>query len=247
MRKRFSASGVAGAVLVVLAGCSAGTDANGGAQETALAAPGTTNAATAPALQDTPVAGPERRILALGDSLFAGYGIGKENSYPAQLEQVLRAQGINARVTNAGVSGDTTAAGLQRLSFVLSNEPRKPDLAIVELGGNDLLRGLPPSETRANLTKILDQLKAEGIPVLLMGMRAPPNLGAEFVAEFDAIYPDLAKQKGAALVPFFQEAVYGKTELNQADRIHPTTDGITALVKATSEAVVKALPPAGSE
>ncbi len=190
-----------------------------------------------------PVSGPERRILAFGDSLFAGYGLKKGEGYPAQLEAALRARGVNARISDAGVSGDTTAAGLQRIGFVLDNETTPPALAIVELGGNDLLRGISPAETRENLTAILDELKKRNIPVLLMGMRAPPNLGEGFVKEFDAIYPALAREYGAALVPFFQEAVYDQPQLIQQDRIHPTAAGISAMVTATVGNVEQALPP----
>lgn len=191
------------------------------------------------------VAGPELRILAFGDSLFAGYGVGERESYPAQLEAVLRGRGYNVRVTNAGVSGDTSAAGRQRIGFVLDSMATKPDLAIVELGGNDLLRGIPPAETAENLDAILSELSKREIPVLLMGMRAPPNLGADYVREFDALYPKLAKRHGAALVPFFLEAVYDKPELIQDDRIHPTAEGIDALVEATAEDVATALPDEG--
>src|SRR5690606_3427718 len=144
----------------------------------------------------TSVTGPERHILAFGDSLFAGYGVGEENSYPAKLEAALRARGIDARVANAGVSGDTTAAGLQRIEFVLDGLGEKPDLAIVELGGNDLLRGISPEGTRANLSAILEELDERNIPVLLMGMRAPPNLGEAFVEDYDALYPEIAGQYG---------------------------------------------------
>lgn len=193
---------------------------------------------------DAPVMGPERTILAFGDSLFAGYNVAKGDSYPAKLEAALRARGINARVSNAGVSGDTTAAGLQRLAFTLDAQDVKPELVILELGGNDLLRNLPPSETRANLAAMLDELAKRNIPVLLMGMRAPPNLGTEFVDDFDGIYPALAKEYGAALVPFFIEPFYDQPEFIQPDRIHPTKQGIEALVGATVDDVTGALPPA---
>ena len=192
--------------------------------------------------EETAVTGPERRVLAFGDSLFAGYNVAEGESYPARLEAALRARGVNASVTNAGVSGDTTAAGRQRLSFVLDNEAAASDLAIVELGGNDLLRGIAPAQTRENLAAILETLRQRDIPVLLMGMRAPPNLGAQFVEEFDAIYPALAGEYGARLVPFFLEAVYTRPELIQQDRIHPTAEGIEALVEATVGRVAEALP-----
>lgn len=200
-----------------------------------------TSRAEAEAPLEQPVMGPERRILAFGDSLFAGYNVASDDSYPAKLEASLRARGINARVTNAGVSGDTTAAGEQRLIFTLDAQEQKPDLFILELGGNDLLRGIQPAQTRANIETMLAELKKREIPVLLMGMRAPPNLG-EFQAEFDKLYPELAAEYGAELVPFFIESVVGKPELIQGDRIHPTEEGIETLVGATIEAVKDALP-----
>lgn len=188
------------------------------------------------------VAGPERRILAFGDSLFAGYGVSERESYPAQLEAALRGQGLNVRVTNAGVSGDTTAAGLQRIEFVLDSLDTRPDLAIVELGGNDLLRGISPVETRENLAAILAELQERNIPILLMGMRAPPNLGDAYVRQFDQLYSELASRFDAALVPFFLESIYDKPQLIQDDRIHPTAEGIEALVAATADDVATALP-----
>jgi len=198
-------------------------------------------APAAPEPQQTP-SGPERRILALGDSLFAGYGLEDGQGYPDVLQAALQAQGINARVIDAGVSGDTTAAGLQRLRFVLDAQDAPPELAIVELGGNDLLRGIAPSQTRENLTAILTELQKRRIPVLLMGMRAPPNLGEAYVAEFDAIYPALAERFDTALVPFFLESVYDEPSLIQQDRIHPTAEGIEAMVEATVGDVAEALP-----
>ncbi|GAA4644373.1 arylesterase [Pontixanthobacter gangjinensis] len=192
---------------------------------------------------EQPVMGPERRILAFGDSLFAGYNVAQEDSYPAKLEGALRAQGINARVTNAGVSGDTTAAGLQRLTFTLDAQEERPDLFILELGGNDLLRGIQPNQTRSNIEAMLNELKKRDIPVLLMGMRAPPNF-AQFQADFDNLYPELAAKYGSGLVPFFLDSIYTKPELIQPDRIHPTEVGIETLVGATVDAVKGALPEA---
>ncbi|MGB3739453.1 MAG: arylesterase [Pontixanthobacter sp.] len=189
-----------------------------------------------------PVMGPERRILAFGNSLFAGYNVDAADSYPAKLEAAMRARGIDARVTNAGVSGDTTAAGQQRLAFILDAQATKPDLFILELGGNDLLRGIEPAETRANLDAMLAELRKRDIPVLLMGMRAPPNF-AQFRGGFDAIYPDLAERYDAELVPFFLESIYREPSLIQSDRIHPTEEGIETLVAATLDEVVNALPP----
>lgn len=199
-------------------------------------------AAAAETLEPAAIAGPELRILALGDSLFAGYGLQEGEGYPERLEEALRERGINARVSNAGVSGDTTAAGLQRLGFVLDNEEAVPDLALVELGANDMLRGIPPEQTHANLEAILTRLEERGIPVVLMGLRAPPNLGSGYVAQFDAIYRDLAAQHDAALVPFLIESVWSRPELIQADRLHPTAQGIDALVAATIDGIAEALP-----
>lgn len=191
---------------------------------------------------DLPVIGPERRILAFGDSLFAGYNLAEGEGYPAKLELALRARGINARITDGAVSGDTTQAGLARLAFLLDNQPVPPDLALVELGGNDLLRGVEPAATKANLGKILAEFRRRRIPVLLIGMRAPPNLGADFQREFDGLYPELAREYGVELVPFFLEPIWDKPDLIQPDRIHPTAKGIEELVAATADDVVGALP-----
>ena len=226
--------GVIGAAALALGACSS---------EAEVAAPAAEVAADgAPALPALPVMGPERTIIAFGDSLFAGYGLDPAQSYPARLETALRAKGVNAAITKAGVSGDTTAAGLQRLTFTLDAQPAKPDLFILELSGNDLLRGIAPVETKANLGKMLTELKAREIPVLLMGMRSPPNYGPEYQAEFDALYRDLATQYGASLIPFWLEDIYREPELFQADRIHPTADGIERLVGATLSQVEGALP-----
>jgi len=189
-----------------------------------------------------PVMGAEVHVLAFGDSLFAGYGVGRENSYPAQLQSALRARGVNAQITNAGVSGDTTAAGLNRLKFSLDAQDQVPDLFILELGGNDLLRGLSPDETRSNLAAMLDEVKQRKIPVLIMGMRAPPNYGPEYQAQFDALYADLAREYGAHLIPFWLAAIYQDQKLFQADRIHPTEEGIGKLVETTADQVAEALP-----
>lgn len=197
-----------------------------------------------PTLPAIPVMGPERRIIAFGDSLFAGYGVDPRDAYPEKLESALRAKGINADVINAGVSGDTTAAGLNRLEFTLAAQEQPPALFILELGGNDLLRGLEPEQTKANLDKMLSTLKEQKVPVLLMGMRAPPNYGPEYQAQFDALYRDLAKQYGAELIPFWLEDIYREPELFQSDRIHPTAEGIERLVASTLGEVEGALPEA---
>lgn len=189
------------------------------------------------------VSGREIKVLAFGDSLFAGYGLASSaESYPAQLEAALRAAGRNVRIANVGVSGDTTAAGRQRLAFALDSQPAKPDLVLLELGGNDLLRGLPPEQTRANLAAMLAELKKREIPAVLMSLQAPPNYGSTWQREFDAIYPDLAREYDATLVPFVTERVFLDPKLVQPDRIHPTRQGVAALVEATEPAVADALP-----
>lgn len=217
--------------VVLLAGCG---------QEAPRSDPVATAEAVQAASED--VSGPKRHILAFGNSLFAGYNVAREDSYPAQLEAALRSRGLNARVVNAGISGDTSAAGRQRLAFTLDAQETPPDLVILELGGNDLLRGLSPDETRANFEAMLDELQSRGIPVLLMGMRAPPNYGPQFQAKFDALYPSLAEEYDVALVPFWLETIYQDPSLFQSDRIHPTEQGIERLVEATVGDVTRALP-----
>lgn len=238
MHKRtWSIIAVAGAASLALVACS--DTADEAANAPAMAEDGR------PALPAIPVMGPERKIIAFGDSLFAGYGLDPRDAYPEKLEAALRAKGINADMINAGVSGDTTAAGLQRLEFTLaSQKDAPPALFILELGGNDLLRGLKPEETKANLGKMLAILKEQKVPVLLMGMRSPPNYGPEFQAQFDAIYADLAKEYGAKLVPFWLESIYRDASLFQSDKIHPTADGVERLVASTLSEVEGALPPA---
>lgn len=189
-----------------------------------------------------PVMGPERVILGFGDSLMAGNGVEEQQGYPEGLERALRGRGINARVIDAGVSGDTTAAGRERIAFVLDNAAAEIDLAIVELGGNDMLRGIGPAQTRANLEAIIEEVQSRDIPVLLLGMRAPPNLGVQYVEEFDGMYPQLAEQYATELVPFFMEPVYDQPQLMQDDRIHPTAEGLELMVAASVETVAAALP-----
>lgn len=218
---------------------------DGGGEEAAPPAAGQTSGEAGSALgapPAIPVMGPERPILAFGDSLLAGYGLDDGESYPDRLEQALRARGVNARIANAGVSGDTTAAGLERLDFTLKSQTPKPELAIVSLGGNDMLRSLPPAETRRNLEEILKRLKGDKIRVLLLGMMAAPNLGKDYSAKFNPIYPQLAQEYGATLVPFFLQPVIDKPDLMQQDHVHPTALGIDAIVTATVDDVVAALP-----
>jgi acyl-CoA thioesterase-1 len=185
--------------------------------------------------------GPERVILAYGDSLLAGYRLEDGESYPDRLEAALRAHGVNARMTNAGVSGDTTAAGLQRLEFTLDSIKAKPELVIISLGGNDMLRSLPPDQTRANLSAIIEQLKGRKIPVLLLGMLAAPNLGKDYTWQFNPIYPELARKYDVALVPFFLQPVIDQPDLVQPDHVHPTALGVEEMVAATVDDVEEAL------
>lgn len=192
--------------------------------------------------QEIAVAGTQRNILAFGNSLFAGYNVPKDDSYPAKLEVALREQGVNARVINAGVSGDTSAAGRQRFEFTLNAQEDAPDLLVLELGGNDLLRGVNPAETRANLAAMIETAQSRGIDVLLMGMQAPPNVGPEFLAEFNGLYGSLAQEYDVKLVPNWLEEVAMQPELIQADRIHPTVEGIEVLVSDTANDVAAALP-----
>lgn len=169
-----------------------------------------------------------KRLLVLGDSLAAGYGLSVEQAFPAQLETALRQAGHNVIVINAGVSGDTTAGGLARLEWALEEAPH---LVVVELGGNDALRGLPPEETFANLDAILARIRAAGIHVILAGMQAPRNLGDVYTSEFDQIYPQLAQKHNVRFYPFFLEGVALVPALNQADGIHPNALGIALIVQ----------------
>jgi len=168
------------------------------------------------------------RIAILGDSLTAGYGLPQEKGFPARLQAALRREGFAAEVVNAGVSGDTTAGGLARIDWLLASAP---NLVIVELGGNDALRGLSPEETRSNLDAILRRLDEAGAMVLLAGMRAPRNLGQPYYTKFDRIYPELAEKHGVALYPFFLEGVAGDPKLNLDDGIHPNGRGVEVIVE----------------
>jgi acyl-CoA thioesterase-1 len=167
-------------------------------------------------------------ILALGDSLTAGLGLDPSASFPARLEAALRDKGHDVTVRNAGVSGDTAAQGAARLDWALTDDV---DAAIVELGANDALRGLPVPQAEAALGEILGKLKAKGLPVLLAGMRAPPNLGPDYAGQFDGMYQRLAEAHGVAVYPFFLEGVAANPDLNQADGMHPNPKGVEAIVQ----------------
>ncbi|MDB5364756.1 MAG: arylesterase [Rhodospirillales bacterium] len=181
----------------------------------------------------------ETTILAFGDSLTAGYGVAIGDSFPARLESVLKARGHDVRVINAGISGDTTAGGLARLDWSLAD---KPDLVLLELGSNDMLRGIDPGSTEANLDAMLQKLTAAKIPVLLCGMYAARNLGPDYVTRFDAIYPKLAKKYGVALYPFFLDGVALDASLNQGDGMHPNPAGVRIVVDRMAPVIEKLLP-----
>jgi acyl-CoA thioesterase-1 len=184
----------------------------------------------APAFAQTPAAASERpvKMVVLGDSLSAGLGLPATSAFPVRLQKALADKGIKVDMTNAGVSGDTSSGGRDRLDWSV---PEGTEAVIVELGANDALRGIDPAVTRAALTEILTRLKARKIAVLLSGMLAPPNYGTEYAARFNAIYPELSKSFGVPLYPFFLEGVAAEARLNQADGIHPTADGVDVIVK----------------
>lgn len=219
-------------IVAFLASCSPSTPETGPANEAR-------NVAAAPSAPAP--TGDERLVVAFGDSLFAGYGLEQGEGLVPTLERALKADGINARVVSAAVSGDTSAAGLQRLAFALDGLPRKPDLVLVGLGGNDMLRGLAPEQTRANLVAILDALKTRGIPAMLSGMRASPNMGEDYVAAFDPIYADLAAEYDVPLYPFTLDGVIGKRDLMLPDGIHPNPQGVKVMAKGFAPVVEKAL------
>lgn len=177
-----------------------------------------------------------RRIVAFGDSLTAGLGVPSQESYPAQLQEKLDSLGYSYAVINAGVSGDTTAGGLRRVPWVLRSNP---EVVILELGANDGLRGLSLAQTRENLERIIEQLLAAKVKIILAGMKLPPNYGTDYRQGFEAIYPALAQRYRVPLIPFFLEGVAASAQLNQADGIHPNSQGYRIVV----EQVLAALRP----
>ncbi len=186
-------------------------------------------------------AAPAKLVLAFGDSLTAGYSLPPGDGFAPQLEAALRAKGLTVTVHNAGVSGDTTAQGRARLNWVLTGLKATPDLAIVELGANDMLRGQPVAAAKANLDAILTELGKRHIPVLLAGMYASPNLGRVYATEFNAMYPALAKAHNAALYPFFMAGVVGVPGLQLGDGLHPTKAGVAVIVRGIAPQVAAAL------
>ena len=178
------------------------------------------------------------KILVLGDSLTAGYGLDKNGSFPAVLEKYLRASGWDTTIANGGVSGDTSAGGKNRLKWALT---KNPDVVIIELGANDGLRGLNPNNTKENLAAILRELRQRKISVLLAGMLAPPNFGKTYGQEFKKIYLDLAREFNVPLYKFFLDGVAGKPALNQSDGIHPNKKGVVVIVERILPRVVSIL------
>jgi acyl-CoA thioesterase-1 len=188
-----------------------------------LMAAGTGFSRTSTAAATKPV-----KMVVLGDSLSAGYGLPASAAFPARLQKALKTNGIDVDMSNAGVSGDTSSGGRDRLDWSV---PEGTEAVVVELGANDALRGTDPAVTRAALSDILTRLKARGVAVLLCGMLAPPNYGSDYSARFNAIYPDLAKSFGVPLYPFFLEGVVADARLKQADGLHPTAEGVDVIVK----------------
>jgi acyl-CoA thioesterase I len=188
-----------------------------------LMAAGTAFAQTSSAPETKPI-----KMVVLGDSLSAGHGLSASAAFPARLQKSLQSKGIAVDMINAGVSGDTSSGGRDRLDWSV---PEGTEAVILELGANDALRGTDPAVTRAALTDILSRLKARKVAVLLCGMLAPPNYGSDYSARFNAIYPDLAKSFGVPLYPFFLAGVAADASLNQADGLHPTAEGVDVIVK----------------
>ncbi|CAN5288107.1 hypothetical protein BH10PSE2_BH10PSE2_28250 [soil metagenome] len=221
---------LAGAALT-LAGCgpSRPTDAAAVSPETTTATP--------PADPANEKGAEEKVITMLGDSITAGYGLAAADALPAQLEDALRASGHQVRVRAAGVSGDTSAGGLARVDFSVQDDT---DLCIVAMGGNDMLQGIEPATMRANLQSIIDRLRARHIPVLLAGMRAPPQYGA-YAADFDKVFVDLAKEDDVTAYPFLLNGVALDRGLNQADGIHPNAQGVKIVAAGLAPVVASAL------
>lgn len=186
-------------------------------------------------------AGPQRTIVAFGDSLMAGYQLKPGEGFAPQLEAALKAKGYNVRVVPAGVSGDTTAQGKARIPWVMAGVKTKPDVVILELGANDMLRGQSPATAKANLDTMITEFQKTGAKVILAGMRASPNLGAGYQTQFDAIYPALAKARGVTLYPFFMDGVAAVPGTQIADGMHPNPKGVKIIVAKILPTVEKTL------
>lgn len=198
---------------------------------------------TAPKTQ-VPDRSAQRSIVAFGDSLTGGYGMGLDEAYPAALQEIVDREGYVYEVVNAGVSGDTTAGGVRRLDWVL--EGRDVAFLILALGANDGLRGLPPSETKKNLASIIETAKSRGIQVLLAGFTAPPDQKDRYLREFVSVYPELAQEHGVALMPFLLEDVAGRSALNQVDGRHPNAEGARIIAENVFRRLRPLLPPAAA-
>jgi len=204
--------------MILLAGCDQSSTPSSG-----MSASGAPPENSVESGDPTTLVGSDRpRIVAFGDSLTAGLGVATADSYPTQLQRRLDEEGFRYRVINAGVSGDTTAGGLRRVNWVLSSEP---SIVVLELGGNDGLRGLRLEETRSNLEEIIRRLQDRKVTIVLAGMKLPPNYGADYTTRFESLYGELAGRYRVALIPFFLEGVAARPTLNQADGIHPTAQG----------------------
>ena len=213
-------------VSVVVAGCGRDRDAQERSRELRDASappPAARSADSAPVAQGRP------RIVFLGDSLSAGYGVTKEQSIPSLVQRHLDAEGYNYEVVNQGVSGDTSAGGVSRLDWSLSGDVR---ILVVELGGNDGLRGLPVDTTKQNISQIIATAKQRGVRVLLTGMEAPPSYGPLYTSQFRQLFRDLAREHDVAFMPFFLEGVAGDPALNQSDGIHPNPEGAVIVEQA---------------
>ena len=236
--QRFVAYGCAVLLCQALAGCGSTegpptpTKEDKGQVQAAASIP----AASIPA--DAPL------VIAFGDSLYAGYGLGPKQGLAPQLQAALAADGVQARVQNSGVSGDTTAAGRARLTFVLDRAAKKPALVLLGLGGNDMLRGIKPSETRANLDAMLAELQRRDIPVLLTGLIAAPNMGPDYAAAFNPIYPELARKYDTSLYPFALDGVTAVPGMLLDDNIHPNAKGVAVMAAALAPLVAEELPEA---
>ena len=182
---------------------------------------------TASALPATAQSAASLKIVAFGDSLTAGYGLSAQDAFPAKLQSALKAKGHNVEIENAGVSGDTASGGLSRLDWSI---PDGTDAVIVELGANDMLRGIDPKLTLQAIDEILARLKSRNIPVLLAGMRAAPNMGADYARAFEAIFPDLARKYDVVFYPFFLDGVASQAKLALRDGVHPNAAGVEAIV-----------------
>ena len=230
MKRSFGLYGALALLLQVLIGC-------GQAAESTKSEPPSAKS-EAPAQYD-------RLVVAFGDSLYAGYRLAPNEGLAPQLQAALQAGGINARVHNAGVAGDTSSAAKMRLAFVLDNLERKPDLVVLGLGGNDMLRGIKPEETRSNMAAMMDELAQREIPAVMTGMLAAPNLGQDYADAFNPIFPQLAKRYNAPLYPFFLDGVVADKALMLPDNIHPNAKGISRVVEGLSPLVEAALKRQG--